>query len=67
MKLRKGEQYIVISHHGSRHPVGTLVTITMMVDPQNNIRPYYCEAVDGNTAYWYGADELAKEIDGIKV
>lgn len=66
MTLRKNEQYIVISNHGSRHPVGTLVTITMMVDPKSNIRPYYCEAVDGNTAYWYGADELAKEIDGIK-
>lgn len=65
--MRKGEQFIVISHRGTKHPVGTLVTIEESVSPQNNREPYYCKAVDGNTAYWYGADELAKEIDGIKV
>lgn len=59
--MRKGEHFIVITHRGSRHPVGTEVVVTVMTDPARNERPYYCKAVQGNTEYWYSEDELTKE------
>ena len=65
--MRKGEHYIVISHHGSRHPVGTEVVIVDMVRAENNDKPYYCRAVQGSTCYWYEPEALAIECDGIKV
>lgn len=65
--MRKGEHFIVISHEGCRHPVGTEVVVIDMVNPVTNTRPYYCQAVQGSTCYWYEGDALAKEIDGIKI
>lgn len=65
--MRKGERYIVITDHGVRHPKGTLVEVKLICEREPDSRPYYCQAVEGNTAYWYSANELAKEIDGIRV
>lgn len=65
--MRKGEHYIVISHHGQRHPVGTEVVVREITSQDYNAYPIYCQAVQGQTAYWYRAEELAKECDGIRV
>ena len=64
--MRVGERLIVITNHGVRHPVGTLVEINQVYKGQADGYPYYCQAVGGKTAYWYSEDELAKEIDGLK-
>lgn len=65
--MRKGEHYIVISHHGTRHPVGTEVEVIHINQSQMDSRPILARAVGGQTEYWYAEDELAKEIDGIRL
>lgn len=65
--MRKGEHYIVNTWHRSRHPVGSEVVVVDMVNPKYNEYPYYCRAVQGQTAYWYREDELSRELDGIRV
>lgn len=64
--MRVGDRVIVITDHGVRHPKGTLVEIKIIGKGIADTRPYYCQAVDGTTCYWYGVDEVSKEIDGIK-
>lgn len=64
--MRVGDRVIVITDQGVRHPKGTLVEIKIIGKGIADTRPYYCQAADGNTAYWYSADEIAKEIDGLK-
>ena len=64
--MKVGERWIVITNSGVRHPVGTLVEVNLICEGDPDGKPYYCQAVEGNTAYWYSADELAKEIDGLR-
>ena len=64
--MRKGDRAIVITDHGVRHPKGTLVEVKLIAKNEMDGRPYYCEAVEGHTAYWSGPDELSKEIDGYR-
>jgi hypothetical protein len=64
--MRVGERFIVTTDHGVRHPKGTLVEIKLICKGVEDDRPYYCQAVEGNTTYWYSGDELAKEVDGIR-
>lgn len=65
--MKKGERYIVISNEGARHPVGTEVIVLHQNQSDRDSKPLYCRAREGQTAYWYAEDELAKEIDGIRV
>lgn len=65
--MRKGERFIVISNHGTRHPVGTEVEVIHINQSQTDSRPILARAVGGQTEYWYAVSDLAKEIDGIKV
>lgn len=65
--MRKGEHYIVISQHGSRHPVGTEVVVIHVNQSETDSKPILARAKEGRTEYWYAEDELSKEIDGIKV
>lgn len=64
--MRVGDRVIVITDHGVRHPVGTLVEVKIIGSGVADTRPYYCQAVEGNTAYWYSDTDLAKEVDGLK-
>ena len=64
--MRKGDRVIVTTNEGVRHPVGTLVEIKIIGSGIADKKPYYCQAVEGRTCYWYGDDEIAKEVDGIK-
>lgn len=64
--MRIGDRMIVTTNHGVRHPVGTLVEVKIIGSGVADTKPYYCQAVEGNTAYWYSDDEIAKEVDGIK-
>ena len=64
--MRVRDRMIVTTNQGVRHPVGTLVEIKIIGTGTVDEKPYYCQAVEGNTAYWYGADEVSKEIDGLK-
>ena len=64
--MKVGERRIVITNSGVRHPVGTLVEVNIICEGAEDKMPYYCQAVEGNTAYWYSEDELAIEIDGLK-
>ena len=61
-----GDRVIVITDRGVRHPIGTLVEVKIVGTGIADNRPYYCKAVEGESCYWYGPDEVAKEIDGIK-
>ena len=61
-----GDRVIVITDQGVRHPEGTLVEIKIIGKGIADTRPYYCQAVEGSMAYWYGPDEIAMEADGIK-
>ena len=61
-----GERFIVISDQGVRHPKGTLVEVRLISKYAEDPEPYYCRAVGGETCYWYGPDEIAKEVDGLK-
>lgn len=65
--MRKGEHFIVISHEGCRHPVGTEVIITHINQSDSDSRPILARAREGRTEYWYAPSDLAKEIDGIKI
>ena len=65
--MKKGEHYIVISQHGSRHPVGTEVVVIHVNPSETDSKPILARAKEGRTEYWYAEDELSKEIDGIKV
>lgn len=65
--MKKGEQYIVISQQGSRHPVGTEVVVIHVNPSETDSKPILARAKEGRTEYWYAEDELSKEIDGIKV
>ena len=64
--MRVGERLIVITNEGARHPVGTLVEVKIVGTGIADKRPFYCQAVEGQTCYWYGAEEVAKEVDGLK-
>lgn len=64
--MRKGDRVIVITNEGVRHPVGTLVEVKIIGSGIADKKPYYCQAVGGNTCYWYGDDEIAKGVDGLK-
>lgn len=64
--MRIGERMIVTTDHGVRHPKGTLVEVKIIGKGIADTRPYYCQAIEGNTAYWYSDDEIAKEVDGLK-
>ncbi len=65
--MKIGEHFIVISNEGNRHPVGTEVIVTHINCSQTDSRPILARAREGRTEYWYAGDELAKEIDGIKI
>ena len=60
--MRVGEQVFVITDEGVRHPVGTLVEVKIIGTGIADNRPFYCKAVDGETCYWYGKDDLSVEI-----
>jgi hypothetical protein len=64
--MRVGQRLVVITNEGVRHPVGTLVEVKIIGTGIADKKPYYCQAVDGETCYWYGKDDLAVEVDGIK-
>lgn len=64
--MRKGERVIVITNDGVRHPKGTLVEIKIIGSGTADKKPFYCQAVGGQTCYWYAEDEITKEIDGYK-
>ena len=51
---------IVVTNKGVRHPIGTKVIVKIMGKPEIDDRPYYCQAVEGNTAYWYAESDLQK-------
>lgn len=65
--MKKGEHYIVISNLGTRHPVGTEVVIMHINPSPTDTMPILARAREGRTEYWYAEEELAKEIDGIKI
>jgi hypothetical protein len=65
--MKKGEHYIVTSEAGSRHPVGTEVVIVHINQSLTDSKPILARSREGRTEYWYAEDELAKEIDGIKI
>ncbi len=65
--MKKGEHYIVTSEKGSRHPVGTEVVVMHINQSLTDDKPILARAREGRTEYWYAEDELAKEIDGIKI
>lgn len=65
--MKKGEHYIVTSEAGSRHPVGTEVVIVHINQSLTDSKPILARAREGRTEYGYAEDELAKEIDGIKI
>lgn len=52
---------IVATNKGVRHPIGTKVVVKIIGKPEIDDRPYYCQAYDGKTCYWYGENEL-KEV-----
>lgn len=56
--MRKGEHFIVISHHGTRHPVGTEVEVIHINQSQRDSRPILARAVGGQTEYWYAFSDL---------
>lgn len=64
--MRVGDRMIVTTNHGVRHPAGTLVEVKIIGSGVADTKPYYCKAVEGETCYWYGLDEIAKEVDGLK-
>lgn len=64
--MKVGERQIVITNDGIRHPKGTLVEVKIIGTGVVDSRPYYCQAVGGQTCYWYSGEEIAKEIDGLK-
>ena len=64
--MRKGDRAIVITSDGVRHPKGTLVEIRIIGSGIADTKPYYCQAVGGQTCYWYAGDEIATEVDGLK-
>ena len=64
--MRIGDRFIVITNHGVRHPVGTLVEVKIIGKGIADTRPYYCKAVEGESCYWYGPDEISKEVDGVR-
>ena len=64
--MKKGERAIVITNDGVRHPKGTLVEVKIVGHGIADTKPFYCQAVEGQTCYWYGAEEIAKEVDGLK-
>lgn len=66
-KIRKGEHFIVISNEGQRHPVGTEVVVIHVNQSNTDAKPILARAREGRTEYWYAAEELAKEVDGIKL
>ena len=65
--MKKGEHYIVTSNEGSRHPIGTEVVIIYINNSNTDSRPILARAREGHTEYWYAADELSKEVDGIRL
>lgn len=64
--MKRGERLIVITDDGVRHPKGTLVEVKIVGKGIADTRPFYCQAVGGQTCYWYSEEEIAKEIDGIR-
>ena len=59
--MRVGDRVIVITDHGVRHPKGTLVEVKIIGKGIADTRPYYCQAIEGNTAYWYEPEALMSE------
>lgn len=66
-KIRKGDHFIVISNEGQRHPVGTEVVVIHINPSEMDNKPILARAREGRTEYWYAAEDLAKEVDGIKL
>ena len=66
-KIRNGEHFIVTTNEGQRHPVGTEVVVIHINQSATDSRPILARAREGRTEYWYAADELDKEVDGIRL
>lgn len=54
--VKAKRRYVVITDHGVKHPVGTLVEIEDKCS-----YGLYCKAVGGQTAYWYNNNEIMDE------
>ena len=62
--MQVGDKVIVTTDHGVRHPKGTRVEVKIIGKGIADTKPYYCKAVEGESCYWYGPDEIAAEGDG---
>ena len=56
-----GSKAVVVKEKGTKHPKGTRVKVVFMVDqnkyPEDD-KPYWCQAEEGQTCYWYSQEEL---------
>ena len=49
----------VLADKGRGHAKGSRVRVILIApDGYDDPKPYYCQAEEGQTAYWYAADEL---------
>ena len=67
MKIRRDEHFIVTTNEGQRHPVGTEVVVIHINPSATDSKPILARAREGRTEYWYAAEELDKEVDGIRL
>lgn len=49
----------VLVDKGRGHPKGTEVKIVLIApEGYDDPEPYYCQALDGSTSYWYSGSQL---------
>jgi hypothetical protein len=48
----------VLVDKGRGHGKGAIVKIVLISPSEADPEPYYCQALEGNTSYWYSGSQL---------